>query len=104
MKDGDHIATRMQHLAELYDYWNEGLAVMIHSERIMNSDAGKMRIEKLKHAIELLDYYLEQEYSPYNTYSSEINSLHHSSSIKGGRGTELKTMVPEREEGKDQLN
>jgi len=106
MKDGDHVGRRIEHASDLYDIWNEGLEILERTEaaKTVKSTMAQRRIQMLKSALELLDYYLTDNHLS-DVYEREINYIGaHPEDIKGGRGTELHYGPPEQKEGEDPFN
>ena len=68
----DDVGTRMQHLTELYELWQTGLDVIERFDK--HSPFYEERKKELQHALKLLVYHLEKDYSE-NSYRQAVDTL-----------------------------
>lgn len=87
--DMTDVGTRMDHLVELYDTWNEGLTIAENSEKKYSTPLGAAQLVELKHAVQLLWFHIAKDYDRFQ-HSTIIDRLPKAVGIIGGRGTELR--------------
>jgi len=68
----DDIGPRLEHLMDLHNVWSFGLSLLERPG--YHTDLEKQHAEMLRVAIKMLNYRLEEEYSP-TPYAKVINSL-----------------------------
>lgn len=85
----EDVGTRLDHLADLYDMWNEGLTIAENSEKRHSTPMGAAQVRELQHAVQLLWYHMTTDYDSFQ-YSTVIARLPKAPGIVGGRGTELR--------------
>lgn len=56
----DDIGSRMSHLLDLYNLWQDGLDICTRYDR--NHPAYQEKVMELQHALKLLRYHLEKDY------------------------------------------
>lgn len=85
----EDVGTRLEHLTELYDMWNEGLTIAENSEARHSTPIGAAQLVELKHAVQLLWFHMTKDYDRFQ-HSTVIDRLPTAAGIIGGRGTPLR--------------